>query len=70
MLYIMGNLGAASCVTCQNGRFSVTHLVPGTADNRWEDGAGCVVTGEASLAHAGAIVNHESGHVVVTHFVW
>merc|ERR1719516_36281 len=32
-------------------------LVAGTADDGGEDGPGGVITGEASLAHAGAIVN-------------
>merc|ERR1711872_602808 len=42
----------------------------GPADDRGEDGARSVITGEAGLAHAGAIVDNQSGglFVVVTHF--
>ena len=43
-------------------------LVTGAADDGGEDGAGSVVTGEASLAEAGAIVDHEAHSIfVVTH---
>jgi hypothetical protein len=35
-----------------------TGVLGATHDGR-EDGAGCVITGEAGLAHAGTIVNHE-----------
>merc|ERR1719385_114285 len=42
-------------------------LVAGTADDGGEDGAGSVVTGEAGLAHAGAVVNDQGSHVFVTH---
>ena len=38
---------------------------------RWrEHGTGSVVTGEPGLAHAGAIVNHESDNIVVTCCAW
>jgi len=40
----------------------------GATDDRGEDGAGSVVTGETGLAHAGAIVNDQSGNIIVTHF--
>jgi len=42
----------------------------GPADDGGEDGARSVITGEAGLAHAGAIVDNQSGglFVVVTHF--
>merc|ERR1719422_513212 len=42
-------------------------LVAGTSDNGGEDGPGGVVSGEAGLAHAGAIVTDQSGNVLVTH---
>merc|ERR1712012_324959 len=42
-------------------------LVAGTSNNGWEDSSGSVISGESSLAHAGAIVNNESSNVFVTH---
>ena len=36
-------------------------------DNGGEDSSGSVISSKASLAHAGAIVNHQSGNVLVTH---
>ena len=42
-------------------------LVAGTSNDGGEDGPGGVVSGEASLAHAGAIVAHQGSHVLVTH---
>jgi hypothetical protein len=42
-------------------------LVTGTANDGWEDSPGGVITGEPSLAHAGAIVNDKSSNVFVTH---
>merc|ERR1719190_287302 len=42
-------------------------LVAGTADDGGEDSSGSVISGEASLAHAGAIVNNEGSNVFVTH---
>merc|ERR1712001_731394 len=42
-------------------------LVAGTANNGGEDGPGGVITGETCLAHAGAIVNDQSGDLIVTH---
>merc|ERR1712156_1323922 len=42
-------------------------LVAGAADNGGEDSPGGVITGETGLAHAGAIVNDQSGCVFVTH---
>jgi hypothetical protein len=38
------------------------------SDNGREDGAGSVVTGEAGLAHAGAVVEHESLDLIISHF--
>merc|ERR1712018_1109476 len=42
-------------------------LVAGTSNNGGEDSPGGVITGETSLAHAGAIVNDKSSNVFVTH---
>merc|ERR1711988_622248 len=42
-------------------------LVSWSSNNGWEDGSGSIVSGESSLAHAGAIVNNESSNVFVTH---
>merc|ERR1719193_510761 len=42
-------------------------LVAGTANNGGENGSGSVISSEASLAHAGAIVNNKSSNVLVTH---
>jgi predicted TIM-barrel fold metal-dependent hydrolase len=44
-----------------------THLMPGAAHDGGEDGTGRVIAGEASLAHAGAIVHHQSSNIIVTH---
>jgi len=41
--------------------------VPGAAHNGGEDSPGGVITSEAGLAHAGAIVHNQSGDVLVTH---
>ena len=38
--------------------------------DRREDGAGGVVTGETGLAHAGPVVHHQSGYLLVTHVDW
>merc|ERR1711892_1032072 len=37
-------------------------LVAGTSNNGWEDSAGSVISGESSLAHAGAIVTDKSSN--------
>jgi len=42
-------------------------LVSWSSNNGWEDSSGSVISGESSLAHAGAIVNNESSNVFVTH---
>ena len=42
-------------------------LVPGTAHDGGEDGPGGVVPGEPGLAHPGAVVDDQSGYVLVTH---
>ena len=44
-----------------------TYLVPWATNDGGEDGPGGVVSGEAGLAHAGAIVNDQSGDLIVTH---
>ena len=36
-------------------------------NNGREDGSGSVIASEAGLAHAGAIVNHQSCHIFITH---
>ena len=41
--------------------------MPGSAYDGWKDGPGGIVTGEPGLAHAGAVVHHQSGHLVVAH---
>ena len=41
--------------------------MPGASNDGGEDSPGGVITGEAGLAHAGAIVNAQSGNVLVTH---
>ena len=43
------------------------YLVAGASDNGGKDSPRGVITGETSLAHAGAIVNDESSNVFVTH---
>merc|ERR1719427_2097304 len=42
-------------------------LVAGTANNGGENGSGSVISGKASFAHTGAIVNNKSSNVFVTH---
>ena len=46
------------------------YLVTGTANDGGEDSPGGVITGETGLAHAGAIVNNQSGGIFVTHVGW
>ena len=53
------------CKLCMSTR--VIYLVPWATNDGWEDGPGGVITGETGLAHAGAIVNDQSGCVLVTH---
>ena len=47
-----------------------TYLMTGATNNGGEDSPGGVITGEAGLAHAGAIVDDKSGNVLVTHGGW
>merc|ERR1711970_227233 len=42
-------------------------LVSGSADNGGKDSPGGVISGEPGLAHAGSVVNDQSGYVLVTH---
>merc|ERR1711863_246879 len=42
-------------------------LMSGATDDGGEDSSGSVISGESSLAHAGAIVNNKSGNILVTH---
>jgi hypothetical protein len=44
-----------------------TNKMSRSAHDRREDGAGSVISSETSLAHAGAIVNDESGNIFVAH---
>ena len=44
-----------------------TYLMTGATNNGGEDSPGGVITSETSLAHAGAIVNNQSGGIFVTH---
>ena len=37
------------------------------SNNGWEDSSWGVISGETGFAHAGAIVNNQSGYVFVTH---
>ncbi|CAN8002682.1 unnamed protein product, partial [Ixodes hexagonus] len=46
---------------------SDSYLVAGASHDGGEHGTGGIVPGEAGLAHAGAIVDHQSGNLVVTH---
>merc|ERR1712117_670006 len=42
-------------------------LMSWASNNGWEESPGGVITSESSLAHAGAIVNNQSGGIFVTH---
>ena len=55
---------------CKLDRFEFIlepYLMPGPADNGGEDGPGGVVSSEAGLAHAGAVVNDQGGNLIITH---
>jgi hypothetical protein len=45
-------------------------LMTGTSDDGREDGARSVVAGETGLAHAGPIVDNQSGNFIVAHLEW
>ena len=40
-----------------------------TTDDGGEDGTRRIVAGETGLAHAGAVIHHQSGNLIVTHLV-
>merc|ERR1712156_16824 len=42
-------------------------LVAWASNNRWEDSSWSVITSKSSFAHAGTIVNDQSGSIFVTH---
>jgi len=42
-------------------------LMSWASNDGWEDGSWGIVSGEAGLAHAGAIVYYQSGNIIVTH---
>merc|ERR1712223_605971 len=42
-------------------------LVTGAANDGGEDSSGGVIAGEASLAHAGAVVDDQGSNIIVTH---
>merc|ERR1712156_1397312 len=42
-------------------------LMSRATNNGWEDSSGSVISGKSSLAHAGAIVNHQSCNIFITH---
>ena len=44
-----------------------SYLVAGASNDGGEDSPGGVITGEAGLAHAGAVVDDKSGNILVTH---
>ena len=46
---------------------NVSNLMSRATNNGREDGSGSVIASEAGLAHAGAIVNHQSCHIFITH---
>ena len=41
--------------------------MPGASDDGGEDSPGGIITGKAGLAHARAIVDNQSGNILVTH---
>lgn len=49
---------------------SLNYLMPGAANDGWEDGSWGVVSCETGLAHTGSVVNDQCGYVIVTHFDW
>merc|ERR1712113_685053 len=42
-------------------------LMSRATNNGWEDSSRSVISGKSSLAHAGAIVNHQSCNIFITH---
>jgi hypothetical protein len=56
-----------------NVRILLTHsdhdsLMTRTADDRWKDSAGSIITGKACLAHSRTIVDDQSGDFFFSHF--
>ena len=49
---------------------NVSNLMSRATNNGWEDSSGSVISSESSLAHAGAIVNHQGSNVFITHVEW
>ena len=49
---------------------TLSHLMSRATNNGWEDSSGSVISSESSLAHAGAIVNHQGSNVFITHVEW
>merc|ERR1712002_598499 len=43
-------------------------LMSRPSNDGWEDSSWSVITSKASLAHSGAIADHQSCNLVVTHF--
>ena len=43
-------------------------LMPGASDNGREDGSGSVIPGGPSFTHARAVVNDQSGNIVITRY--
>merc|ERR550539_260513 len=43
-------------------------LMSWASNNGWEDSPGGVISSETGFAHAGAIIDYQSGYVFVTHF--
>lgn len=50
------------------GVASTTYLMSWSANNRWEDSPGSIVSSEPCLTHTRSIVDDKGSHVVVTHF--
>ena len=46
---------------------NVSNLMSRATNNGWEDSSGSVITSKSSFAHAGTIVNDQSGSIFVTH---
>jgi len=46
------------------------YLMARASDDRGEYGPGGIISGESGLAHAGAVVDHKSRDLVVTHLAW
>lgn len=49
---------------------NLSHLMPGTSNDGWENSPGSVVASEASLAEPRAIVTHQGGAVLLFTHSW